>query len=278
MHGAPDLVWDDELAELGRQKACAWTGNHDLTAGVGENLHGGTGTYTGEDVVVAWYNEIKATNGGLQASFTMETGHYTQLVWKGTCKVGCGSCQQGEWHYTMCTYKEQGNVQGTFAENVLGVSKTEAQCASGSGDASCGTSDTAMAPATTPVSSIAAGAATTMAPAVAAVSTIAPGLATTPMSTIAPVAIVAPVNGAPVIGAPVITAPVIAPAGSMPANLQAANVVGAALLTNYSQMQVVHPGWIVGAMGAVGVAVALFVVKSRSSAPVYESDGLTTAE
>lgn len=107
--------------------------------------------------------------------------------------------------------------------------------------------------------------------------TQAPVAPTTPMSTMAP-------------GSLTTQAPVVAPQGSMPANLAAAQAVGNAaasnagaalstgLLNSYAQTQLVHPGYIVGAMGMIGAAVILFVNKRRSSSPADELESLTTAE
>jgi len=81
-------------------------------------------------------------------------------------------------------------------------------------------------------------------------------------------------------------APTTGGSASMPANLAAATAVGNAdaqaalstgLLNSYSEMQLVHPGWIVGAMGVVSAVVALFVAK-RNAAPAVEFENLTTSE
>jgi hypothetical protein len=55
----------------------------------------------------------------------METGHFTQLVWKDTTSVGCGrtECNGRDdggapgW-YLVCEYWPHGNVIGAFEENV----------------------------------------------------------------------------------------------------------------------------------------------------------------
>ena len=40
--------------------------------------------------VKMWYDEIKYTNNGLVTQFGSNHGHYTQVVWKGSTKLGCG--------------------------------------------------------------------------------------------------------------------------------------------------------------------------------------------
>ncbi|KAG6361873.1 hypothetical protein INS49_010102 [Diaporthe citri] len=48
-----------------------------------------------------------------------ETGHFTQLVWKNTTAVGCGSrlCGTRGW-YIVCEYWPRGNIIGQFGEQV----------------------------------------------------------------------------------------------------------------------------------------------------------------
>jgi len=51
----------------------------------------------------------------------MNTGHFTQVVWKGSQQLGCGvaSCPAipGGTFY-VCRYVPAGNVQGAFPNNV----------------------------------------------------------------------------------------------------------------------------------------------------------------
>lgn len=51
--------------------------------------------------------------------FNEKTGHFTQLVWKGTTTVGCGSrlCGSRGW-YLVCEYWPRGNVVGEFGDQV----------------------------------------------------------------------------------------------------------------------------------------------------------------
>lgn len=42
-----------------------------------------------EEAVKAWYDEIKSYNFD-KAEFTPQTGHFTQVVWKGSQKLGVG--------------------------------------------------------------------------------------------------------------------------------------------------------------------------------------------
>merc|ERR1719183_3287925 len=89
---------------------------------VGENLAMGA---TGARGVQLWYDEIKLTNGGVVSGFSHGTGHYTQVVWKGSVSLGCG--QNGRW--LCCNYGPGGNMGGTYTQNVFAPTKSAAECA-----------------------------------------------------------------------------------------------------------------------------------------------------
>lgn len=114
------LTWSDTLAAYAQNYADSYdcSGNLVHSGGpYGENLAAGYGT-TGS--VDAWYNEISSYDYS-NPGYSESTGHFTQVVWKGTSEVGCGlkSCG-GEWgDYIICSYKAAGNVNGDFADNVM---------------------------------------------------------------------------------------------------------------------------------------------------------------
>lgn len=54
----------------------------------------------------------------------METGHFTQVVWKSSIEIGVGISTYPDQRYQTRTvvcinYRPRGNVQGQFPENVL---------------------------------------------------------------------------------------------------------------------------------------------------------------
>jgi len=60
------------------------------TNGYGENLYWTSLTNPNPaDVVRAWYNEISEYNWNYP-SFSKQSGHFTQLVWKSTSELGVG--------------------------------------------------------------------------------------------------------------------------------------------------------------------------------------------
>ena len=121
-HHAPALTWDTTLAD----RAQKWSNNCEFkhSGTPGENL--GYGYPTSTALVDAWYDEVANYNYS-KPGFSLKTGHFTQVVWKGTTKVGCGvqTCNnffRGAKFYT-CNYSPYGNVIGAnnkyFIENVL---------------------------------------------------------------------------------------------------------------------------------------------------------------
>lgn len=124
-HEAPALTWDDSLADEGQSWADGCDFKHS-TMGNGENLYASTGSFNGASAVTSWYNEIKDYNF-TNPGFSGSTGHFTQLVWKSTTKVGCGLklCSYlqdagfNDAYFLVCEYSPPGNFQGEFAVNVL---------------------------------------------------------------------------------------------------------------------------------------------------------------
>ncbi|KAG0076434.1 hypothetical protein BGZ90_008710, partial [Linnemannia elongata] len=116
-HGASPLTWDNTLAQFGSN----WLQQHcqmQHSGGkYGENLAAGYKDFkTGID---AWYNEVSKYNYG-SGGFSSATGHFTQVVWKGSKRVGCAKrfCPGSNWTIYICNYDPPGNVQGQYQENV----------------------------------------------------------------------------------------------------------------------------------------------------------------
>lgn len=114
------LEWDDDLANYAQNYADKYdcSGNLVHSNGpYGENLAVG---YDDQGTIDAWYNEI-AKYSYSDPVFSEATGHFTQLIWKSSTKVGCGSKQCGGsvGKYIICNYNPAGNFIGEFSENVL---------------------------------------------------------------------------------------------------------------------------------------------------------------
>ncbi|HET9620999.1 MAG TPA: CAP domain-containing protein [Kofleriaceae bacterium] len=123
----PDLVWDDALARTAATWAAKCTdtdhdGLLDHNDGrsdgqpfyVGENIFASTGAATAHDAVFGWAAE------GANYHYAANTcdggkvcGHYTQVVWRATQKVGCAlhDCAGLTFRSTIvCDYGPGGNI------------------------------------------------------------------------------------------------------------------------------------------------------------------------
>ena len=130
LHGASPLKWNSKVASF----ATSWcetlkkeNGFRHSTSPYGENLGkswkmpaASDETYATE-TVNNWYNEINSYDFN-NPVFASSTGHFTQVVWKGSTELGCGISQDlsGDWAITWvcCNYSPPGNYMGKFADNV----------------------------------------------------------------------------------------------------------------------------------------------------------------
>jgi hypothetical protein len=84
----------------------------------GENLWMGTrGGFTAEEMVGDWIAEKKMFRAGtfpdVSATGSWEdVGHYTQIIWAGTDRIGCGLRSSPDYDYLVCRYAHAGNVMG----------------------------------------------------------------------------------------------------------------------------------------------------------------------
>lgn len=136
-HSVSDLTWDDDLAASAQNLVDKCVYQHDTSIGpassYGQNI--GYGIDAEEiDKMIHWmYDEIVKYEPyfgqpDVPSSVFKDVGHFTQIVWKGTSKVGCATkvCQplanaaSGQaLSFTVCNYGPPGNVAGQYAENVL---------------------------------------------------------------------------------------------------------------------------------------------------------------
>eukprot|EP00961_Rhodomonas_salina_P022602 303698-Rhodomonas_salina.1 len=123
-----------------------------------------------------WYNEVEyydfaqpvrgactgrrcdLTEDGCPAGTSINAaeaiGHFTQVVWKGSTKLGCGSASCANGQIVVCQYDPTGNFIGQYSANVDEPTKTATECsAAGTVKVPCAADNTcaeksAPAPAT----------------------------------------------------------------------------------------------------------------------------------
>lgn len=143
-HSAPDVTYDSGLAASAQVLSDRCSNAHDVTingGGYGQNIasYGSTGdsslaidTLIASVITNMWYNGEAALYDSFygQANPTdnfENWGHFSQVVWKSTTKIGCGAtlCAPGTifdglstW-FAVCNYETAGNVAGEYATNVL---------------------------------------------------------------------------------------------------------------------------------------------------------------
>jgi Cysteine-rich secretory protein family len=123
--GAPPLVWDARLAAAAASygPALERLGKlaHSLPAtrpGQGENLWMGTrDAYGLDEMAGGWAAEKSLFRPGIFPAISTsrqwsDVGHYTQMIWKGTTRVGCAVHKARRWDFLICRYTPPGNVVG----------------------------------------------------------------------------------------------------------------------------------------------------------------------
>jgi pathogenesis-related protein 1 len=99
--------WADKLA------ATSCKMEHSSDSDYGENLYKGTqGYFTALDASKAWEAEKKDLDGPLTRSNLKAVGHYTQMVWRETARVGCGEATCNKNLIVVCNYDPPGNYLG----------------------------------------------------------------------------------------------------------------------------------------------------------------------
>ncbi|GLJ27157.1 hypothetical protein SUGI_0532460 [Cryptomeria japonica] len=116
--GDPPLVWDTKVASYAewyahqRQSDCALKHS---SGPYGENIFWGSGSaWQPKDAVNAWVGEDEYFNYHTHScNGYEECGHYTQIVWKNSLRVGCAKviCNSGDTFMT-CNYDPPGNYVG----------------------------------------------------------------------------------------------------------------------------------------------------------------------
>lgn len=121
------MIWDNELARVAQAHADQCKFDHDCADcrrverfGVGQNLYIykqsiRKAATNWKRAVTDWYDEVEIfSNKKVEPfQFSAAIGHFSQLVWANTDRVGCGatSYREGKWYATLytCNYGPNGN-------------------------------------------------------------------------------------------------------------------------------------------------------------------------
>jgi hypothetical protein len=125
--GIPPLEWDGQLAANAKvwADALAETGTFEHSPAdasdpdvEGENLWAGTrGAWSPEEMIGLWIAEKRDYRPGIFPAVSRsgeleKVGHYTQVIWRNTRRVGCALAQGRKEDVLVCRYAEGGNVIG----------------------------------------------------------------------------------------------------------------------------------------------------------------------
>ena len=122
----PPLTWSSTVAAYAQaySEKCTW--KHSMGT-YGENIYASFGSQPTPSVVVdAWVSEVAAydyaNNACTPTGMISECGHYTQVVWRDSLRLGCGHtvCTTGSpfgagnepWQFWVCDYDPPGNIVG----------------------------------------------------------------------------------------------------------------------------------------------------------------------
>ncbi|XP_018377396.1 PREDICTED: venom allergen 3-like isoform X2 [Trachymyrmex cornetzi] len=123
-----NVTWDKELEEICQRWVNQCISGHDKCRGVdrftvGQNMarvySKGNITANMTQMILSWYNEVNDFNNTKveKYEFDSKIGHYSQLIWNDTSKIGCGIIEYKDsagWNNIKlgCNYGSHGNVIG----------------------------------------------------------------------------------------------------------------------------------------------------------------------
>jgi len=113
----PPVSWSDEVATTSQEWAnhlrdtmdCGL--QHADGTGYGENLAAGSNV-DAQRAVDMWANEKANYVYSPEYVFENNTGHYTQIVWRDSIRIGCASAACGRSSVVVCRYDPPGNYIG----------------------------------------------------------------------------------------------------------------------------------------------------------------------
>lgn len=99
-------AWADHLASA---LDCGL--EHEQNGHYGENLAAGT-NLGAQRAVELWASESESYSYAPRYVFSSDTGHYTQIVWRASTRIGCASAHCSRSVVVVCRYDPPGNFSG----------------------------------------------------------------------------------------------------------------------------------------------------------------------
>lgn len=132
LHHSPPLIYDKNLTNIAQKYANYLAANNLFEHGM---LSDGNGNPVGQNLMAIWnakknHSEIikiavknwykeNIYYNYQNPGFSSQTGHFTQLVWKSTQKIGFGIATNGQRIVVVADYYPPGNYQNKFSQNVF---------------------------------------------------------------------------------------------------------------------------------------------------------------
>ncbi len=123
--GVEPLAWDQTLGEAAASYAMELAltnsfhhSDRGARRGTGENLWMGThGAFSYEAMIGGWSSERRYFVPGVFPAVSRsgkweDVGHYTQMVWPTTTRVGCAVASNASSDFLVCRYASAGNIDG----------------------------------------------------------------------------------------------------------------------------------------------------------------------
>ncbi|XP_019170405.1 PREDICTED: pathogenesis-related protein 1A-like [Ipomoea nil] len=118
--GVGPMTWDTTVEAYAQNYAnrraadCSLTHSGSFRFGYGENIAAGGGPLTAKSAVAMWDAEKRYyhhASNSCSAPAGQSCGHYTQVVWRKSVKLGCArvKCANGAGHFVTCNYSPPGN-------------------------------------------------------------------------------------------------------------------------------------------------------------------------
>ncbi|KAM8726406.1 cysteine-rich venom protein TEL1-like [Acanthopagrus schlegelii] len=119
------MSWSKELADNAQKWADKCTQGHSprkirQSKNFGENLYMSSAPSNWDTVIQKWYDEVKYWKYGVGSTNKKKAvGHYTQVVWADSNKIGCGmaTCPNADYkYYAVCQYSPPGNSKFLYKQ------------------------------------------------------------------------------------------------------------------------------------------------------------------